>query len=167
MANTIRTSITSRAAITNKDIDARFLLTAHRMVEVYCGQDFEYRLATVTYDVDELSEPLPALDDMPINQVVSVVDSQGADQQHIFTDKFIFGTWSSTPITVQYSGGLPNQIFDGIIRQANMLAARTDSPSEITDLGIDGFDPKFNPQFRSGLSPDVKQMVFAYKVVGF
>ena len=172
MANQITNSTTTPTTITATDVSAEDLRVAYAMVETYLGKDMPIKLVAVTYSIDDLLAPLPAVENYPINSIVSVIDNNQLEQQYDFDDAYILPAddwrWSSNTITAQYRGGLPTQIFDAIMRQARMLKNRKDLSPEFTDPQIgDASFGKFNPMYRSALSPDVRGMLFPFREFGF
>ena len=118
-----------------------------------------------------LPAPLAAVADYPINQVNDVKDAANLTHAFAYDDRFIWAptTWSTTTLTVQYLGGIEAQIYDAIFRQARVLADREDTAPENTATVVAGAGKveDFSTQFRSGLAPDVKQMIFPFQVSGF
>lgn len=144
------------------------LLVAHRMVEAYLGADRPVSTVTATYNVTHATQALQAVAGYPIISITSVVDGQGNKIEFTNNDKRI---WSLTPwatvVIVQYLGGLEPQIYDAIKRQAEVLETRVGRAPEEDKVEIGGLKVYQNPQYRSGLAPDVKQMVFPFKAIGF
>ena len=174
MANTITNNTIEDTTLEAIDPDRfarrdgiEIMLVAHKMCEAYLGKDMSYKLVTVTYQVDDLSSPLPAVKDYPINVVNSVINVNSDKQDFTFNDRFIFGTWSSPPIVAQYKGGLPTQVYDAIFRQAKVLDSRLDLAPEETIKELGPIKYSANTMYRTGLAPDVKQMLFPFRVIGF
>ena len=141
---------------------------AHRMVETYCAAPFPVKEVTATYAVDTDDGVLRAVAGYPINFVHEVVDPHGQAQDYTANDMSVFPmtTWSANAIVVKYSGGVPSAVFDAIRRQAKVLQTRSNLAPEMTSTNVP-IEAKFEPAMRSGLAPDVKQMVFPFKVIGF
>ena len=148
----------------------RSLLTSHRMVENYIGEPRPLSKLTATYTNVVATEPLQAIDRYPINLVISAVDGNNAPIANISNDdNYIWATdnWSATVVIV-YVGGIEQPVFDAIIRQSRVLSSRDDISPEKTDRSVGSIiDNKWDPKFRSGLAPDVKQMLFPYRVISF
>ena len=152
-----------------KTLTERFLLTAHRMVEQYLGKPRPIAKVTATYTISEPSAPLTALENYPINMVISVLDVNDAPIADIKNDdRYVWSnvSWSSS-VVVQYVGGIEQTVFDAIIRQSRVMASRDDISPEKTDKTVGPLTQQWDPKFRSGLAPDVKQMLFAYRELGF
>ena len=151
------------------DLKPGVLNIAQRMCESYLGKTMPAKRLIVTYTISEANEALPAVADYPILVVTSVHNSTRDSLEYTHNDEYIVGmsNWTNAPLSVVYVSGLPVQVYDAVLRQARMLNSRPNFAPELENLGIEGIDPKFNPSMRSGLSPDVKQMLFPYKVVGF
>ena len=150
--------------------DRRHVLTAHRMIEQYLGKPRPMSKVTATYTPTDLLEPLAAVAEYPINIVTSVLDAASNTITGISNDdRYVWREtgWPSTVI-VQYVGGLEQQVFDALIRQTSVLADRQDVSPESANLDIGG-DLAWNwdAKYRSGLSPDVKQMLFPLRTIGF
>ena len=147
----------------------RFLLTAHRMVENYIGEPRPLSKLTATYTNVVATEPLQAIDRYPIILVISIVDGNNALITGIRNDdRYIWGItdWPATVVVV-YVGGIEQTVFDAIIRQSRVLASRDDLSPEKVDKQVGPLEHKWDPKFRSGLAPDVKQMLFPYRVLSF
>ena len=168
MANAITNTVTRPGKWSADQQSADMVLVSLRMVEEYCAKQFPLSEKILTYTVDDLSAPLPAPDNFVINSVTSVVTDENAKEDYIAEDKWIYPTtqWSSTPLTVTLTGGVPTQVYDAIVRQARVLRVRSDLAPEVSDINIP-FDMKFNNAMRSGLAPDVKSMIFPFRVLGF
>lgn len=153
----------------NEDIQPH-LLIAHRMIEAYLGVDKPLSLVTASYTITDSSQPLAAVDGYPINVLNDTLD--GSTNQSIVTtydDKHIWvaGTWPTT-VVAQYVGGIESQIYNAIFRQAEVLQKRKNVAPELDNKEIgNALRYSWNPQYRSGLAPDIKQMVFPFKSIGF
>ena len=148
------------------------LLIAHRMVEQYLGASKPLSFLIATYTNVNPIQPLSAVEGYPIDQVNDATDSNGASLVTTNDDRYVWvaGRWSTSTITLQYVGGIEAQIFDAIMRQASVLADRDDEAPERTGFDMPGggdIRETYNPQFRTGLSPDVRHMLFPYKQFGF
>lgn len=158
------------AKVTLDDVDGRHVLTAHRMIEQYLGGPRTLSKVIATYTITNQAMPLAAVDSYPVNKVITVTDVnnraiEGVDND----DRYVWlleGSWPST-VVVQYYGGIEQQVYDAIIRQANVLADREDTSPELTTNDITELKTNYDPRFRSGLSSDVKQMLFPFRVIGF
>ena len=151
--------------------DQRFMTVAHEMVETYCGKEFPLVLVTASYQVDDLSAPLPAVPSYTSNRAIAVEQGTNNENEFTFNGSYIFPlpAWSGTPLSVRYIGGIPATVFDAIQRTGRMLADRPATVPEMTEPGLGGSDinPKFDPRFRSGLASDVKAMLVNYKMWAF
>ena len=159
---------------------ARLLRTAHRMIENYCDTNFNLVDVYAEYTIDSIPDPLMAVEGYKINEVVYVKDIEGTDHPFGWTEDLIFPnndseTWilkqelidrNVSRLSVKYTGGLPTVVYDAIMRQAQVLATRPNTAPEIGDTGLDGLNPKYNTQYRSGLAPDIKAMVFPFRKLG-
>ena len=145
------------------------IVTAHRMVETYCNRQFVVLEITSRFTVNNASGHLPLSSDHLCNQVISVADDHGQEEEFTYNDVNVFPktVWSSNPLVVRYTGGLPFQIYDAIIRQAQMLSTRDNLPAEQTTAELGSLKGTYATQYRTGLSPDVKQMIFPFKVIEF
>lgn len=146
------------------------LIAAHGMVEAYLNAKRPISLVTATYDIIDSSQALAAVEDYPINSLITVLD--GSNNEPITTDNDDKHIWPSTqwPTTVvaQYRGGIEPPVYDAIVRQAEVLSSRdNDAPENINFLGLPDFDPKKDPRYRTGLSTDVRQMLSPFRVIGF
>lgn len=156
-----------------KDVAERHVLTAHRMIEKYLGEPRPLSQVTATYNPTDLSAPLVAVTDYPINVVSTVLDGNNVaiEPEDVSNDdRYLWSSvgWPST-VVVQYVGGIEQQVFDALIRQSRVLSSRDDISPEEVKANIAGGALSFdwNPQYRSGLAPDVKQMLFPFRVIGF
>ena len=151
-------------------LTANHLLTAHRMVEQYLGKPRPLTKVTATYTITDQSAPLTAVANYPINTVITVLDDSNAPISNVSNDDrylWVGGSWPATVIA-QYYGGIEQQVYDAIVRQANVLADRSDiSPEKINEDITSDLKWNYDPKFRSGLASDVKQMVFPFRTIGF
>ena len=148
--------------------DLNYLRVAHRLVEMYCYKQFPVYLVTATYRIVDETSPLPAIEGFPVNLLHTVATGLGNSLDNItHDDKYIFNAidWPSGSISVSYTGGLDPLLYDGIERQARVLADRKDQAPENVDLKIGSvIDKNYKPEFRGGmLAPDVKQMVAPFR----
>ena len=151
-------------------IEDRHVLTAHRMVEQYLSSPIPQSRITATYTITDRLAPLPAILNYPINKVLKVLAPNNiAILNTTNDDRFVWSEAAWTPtVILQYEGGIEQQVFDALIRQAEVLQQRNNVSPEQTALDIAGeINEKWSPQFRSGLAPDVKQMLFPYRKLGF
>ena len=148
------------------------LLVAHRMVEEYLGTKKPLSFVVATYTNVNPLQPLVAVDQYLINQVNDATDANGASLVTTNDDRYVWvaGRWSTSTITLQYLGGIEPQIYDAIVRQSKVLADRDDIAPERDQLKIAGgraIDESYSPQYRTGLSSDVRHMLFPFKQYGF
>ena len=168
MANSLAEHTVQDVVLVFDDFDSDSLLVAQQMIEKYCDVKFLIKEVWARYTVDTDDGQLSAVEDYPINHVVSVTNAHNQTQTYFNNDLAVFPNdpWSGNEIQVRYWGGMPMQVFNAVMRQAKVLESRPNIAPEI--LGADvPIDVKLNASMRSGLSPDVKQMVFPYKVIGF
>lgn len=155
----------------NTLLTADHILTAHRMIEQYLGKPRPLSKVTATYTITDSSAPLTAVANYPVNTVISVLDATNAPIANVSNDDRYFwvvgGSWPAT-VVVQYYGGIEQQVYDAIFRQANVLVDRDDGSPERVAEDIGGaLKWNYDPKFRSGLASDVKQMIFPFRVIGF
>ena len=172
MANMISNSSMRPTTLPVLDIDdpsrteakATALRVAHKMIENYLDTNVPINLVIAHYAVDTVDGRLPAVDNQPINSIVSVT----GNETYSFDSAGLYPTttWIATSITLNYIGGMQTPIYDAIYRQAKVLTNRQNLAPELEDINLP-FDMKFNAAMRSGLAPDIKQMVFPYKSIGF
>lgn len=176
MANPIYGAFSAYPArFENENADfQRLLHVAHSMIETYCNKDFPLFDIHVSYTISTPSDPLMAIENYPINEVKTVKSVDGDDLPFGYTDELIFSTtadrvWAPGRLAravVYYIGGIPSQVYDAVLRQGKVLETRPNIAPEIGDSSVP-YDVKLNASMRSGLSPDVKQMVFPFKRIEF
>lgn len=181
MANTATQQIIAPAMVTLdqvgqhqtqpfSDVEARHVLTAHRMIEKYLGEPRPLSQVTATYAPTDRLAPLAAVTGYPINVVSTVLDGNNAAITDTSNDdRYIWSGvgWPAT-VVVQYVGGIEQPVFDALIRQSRVLSSRDDvSPEEVKSKVGGSLSWDWNPQYRSGLAPDVKQMLFPFRTIGF
>ena len=165
---TVITQTVAPIAIKVDGVDPSIVLVAHRMCESYLGQEVPLSRLQVTYNEHTGMEPIPAIENYPINEVVSVV---ATDFSYLYDDKYIYPQKAITNPTfeVVYLGGIEAQVYDAIRRQSLILKTRPNVAPEIEEPGVTNFNPKLNPLFRTGLASDIKHQLFSSKskIVGF
>ena len=149
-------------------------IVAQKMVEAYCDRKFPLSKITAQWTIADVDEPLKAVDDYPINEVLSLsrTRSNYTFETYEYDDEFITPTPGSEIqvgdiLTGVYIGGIPMQVYNGIQRQANVLQDRIDRAPELGQSKISIMDYGYSTQYRSGLAPDVKQMIAPFRVIGF
>ena len=167
MANVVSQTITP-ALISFDGVSDNITLVAHRMCEAYLGQDVPLSRLTVTYNNQTGIEPIKAIENYPINTVVSAGFEYLFDENYVYPQADFVSRLDATFI-VTYLGGIEPQVYDAIRRQAFIFKTRPNVAPEIEEPGTSGFNPKLNPLFRTGLASDVKHQLFSSKskIVGF
>lgn len=168
MANSITSQTITNAIYPTAMDDRSYHTIAQRMIEVYCDRSFSLRRIESIFSVDTDDGQLLVMAEYPINFVHTVEDQHGQDLPYLFNDQAVFPKtlWASNTVVVRYTGGMPMQIYNAIERQAKVLETRPNTAPEIADASVP-YDIKFNTSMRSGLAPDVKQMVFSFRKIGF
>ena len=168
-------SVTRTVFPTNtQNTDQQTFVVAQKMIEAYCDRKFPLSKITAQWTIADVDEPLKAVDDYPINEVVSLsrTRSNYVFQTYSYDEDLITPTPPSEIqvgdiLTGVYIGGIPTQAYNAVQRQANVLKDRIDRAPELGQSKLSIVDYAYSTQYRSGLAPDIKQMVAPFRVIGF